>query len=222
MKQRKRLALLVTITDRGYGNKLTDLYTRNQVFTHLRCEGSGTATSEILDILGLGSSEKDILLSLAPVATIRALLDALEDDLHEAVPGRGIAFTAPLDAMSNLMAAFIAARTKLEKEEPQAMEQKSSLILVAMNQGFTDVVMDTARKAGARGGTAVRGRWVGEENFAPLQGVARQGEKDILAIVVPRELRGPVMEAINRDHGLQSDAGALVLSMGIDRLIHLG
>ena len=149
-------------------------------------------------------------------------MDALEDDLHEAVPGRGIAFTAPLDAVSNLMAAFIAARTKLEKEEPQAMEQKSSLILVAMNQGFTDVVMDTARKAGARGGTAVRGRWVGEENFAPLQGVARQGEKDILAIVVPRELRGPVMEAINRDHGLQSDAGALVLSMGIDRLIHLG
>ena len=115
MKQRKRLALLVTITDRGCGTKLTDLYTRNQVFTHLRCEGSGTATSEILDILGLGSSEKDILLSLAPVATIRALMDALEDDLHEAVPGRGIAFTAPLDAVSNLMAAFIAARPKLEQ-----------------------------------------------------------------------------------------------------------
>ena len=116
MRQARQLALLMTIIERGCGNRLTDLYTQNRVFTHLRCEGSGTATSEILDILGLGSSEKDILLSLAPVATIRALMDALEDDLHEAVPGRGIAFTAPLDAVSNLMAAFIAARTKLEKE----------------------------------------------------------------------------------------------------------
>lgn len=222
MRQARQLALLMTIIERGCGNRLTDLYTQNRVFTHLRCEGTGTATSEILDILGLDGSEKDIVLSLAPAETIRALLDALEDDLREQVPGRGIAFTARLGAVSNLMAAVITARTRVEKEECGEMEQRSSLILATVNQGFTDEVMDTARKAGARGGTIIRGRWVGEESFQQLSGVARQAEKEIIAIVAPTELRAPIMEAVNSRHGLQTEAGALVLSLGIDRLVHLG
>ena len=81
MKNQTQLALIVSIIERGCGNKLTTLYTDHQVFTHLRCEGTGTATSEILDILGLGSSEKDIILSLAPIPAARALLDALDDEI---------------------------------------------------------------------------------------------------------------------------------------------
>lgn len=225
MKQQTQLALIVSIIERGCGNRLTALYTDHQVFTHLRFEGTGTATSEILDILGLGSSEKDIILSLAPIPAARVLLEALDDDLRGIVPGRGIAFTAPLSAVSNLMATVINLRTKLTEKEREDMEQqqgKNCLILVTVNQGYTDVVMDTARRHGARGGTIIRGRWVGEEAFEELQGVSRQAEKEIIAIVVPRELRSAIMENINREHGLQSEAGALVFSLGIDQLVHLG
>lgn len=225
MKHQTQLALIVSIIERGCGNKLTELYSRRQVFTHLRCEGTGTATSEILDILGLGSSEKDIILSLAPIPAAAALLDALDDDLRGSVPGRGIAFTAPLSAVSSLMATIINTRTRLTEKESEDMPQpanKNCLILVTVNQGYTDVVMDTARRQGARGGTIIRGRWVGEEAFEELRGVARQAEKEIIAIVVPRELRGPIMEGINREHGLQSEAGALVFSLGIDQMVHLG
>lgn len=224
MKNPKQLALMVTIAERGSGNKLTKLYSDHQVFTHLRCEGTGTATSEIMDILGLGSSEKDIIFSLAPIPTARALLEKLDDELRGAVPGRGIAFTAPLSAVSSLLAAAINMQTKPEKEKDmeETTNQKSSLILAVVNQGFTDAVMDTARKCGARGGTIIRGRWVGEESLEQFYGITRQAEKEIIAIVVPKELRGPVMEAINRDHGLQSEAGAVVCALGVDRLVHLG
>ena len=75
----ERLLLIVSIIERGRGGKLIKLYRTRQVFTHIRCEGSGTATSEILDILGIGSSEKDIVLSLAPASTARSLLAALDD-----------------------------------------------------------------------------------------------------------------------------------------------
>ncbi len=219
----ERLLLIISILERGRGGKLIKLYRSRQVFTHIRCEGTGTATSEILDILGIGSSEKDIVLSLAPASTARGLLTALDDELRSQVPGRGITFTLPMEAVSNLAAAVIAARTKTEKEaEALEQNQKNSLILVTVNQGFTDAVMDTAKKAGARGGTIVRGRWVGDEGFAALPGLSRQEEKEILAIVVPRETRNGVLEAINRSHGLPSEAGALVISVGIDQLVHLG
>lgn len=223
MTNLKQMALILSIVERGSGNKLTKLYAQHQVFTHLRCEGTGTATSEIMDILGLGSAEKDVVLSLTPLGTARALMEALHDDLGDAVPGRGIACTVPLSAVSNLVAAVINTRTKLEKElEDEDMQQKSSLILVTVNQGFTDAVMDTAKKAGARGGTIIRGRWVADESFESLPGLADQEEKEIITIVVPKEIRNTVMEAINEQHGLQTSAGAMVCAMGVDQMVRLG
>jgi len=223
MTNLKQLTLIMSIVERGSAAKLTKLYTEHQVFTHIRCEGTGTATSEIMDILGLGSSEKDIVLSITALGTARELMGQLNSDLRGAVPGRGIAFSLPLSAVSNLVAAVIGSRTKLEKEtEVEDMQQKSSLVLVTVNQGFTDVVMDTAKKAGARGGTIIRGRWVDNENFEALPGLAGQEEKEIIVIVVPKEIRNAVMESINEKHGLQTEVGAMVCAMGVDEMVHLG
>ena len=226
-KKPERMCLIMSIVERGAGAKLHKLYRENQVFISLRCEGSGTATSEIMDILGLGSSEKDILISTPPFSTARTLLERLYYYLRGAVPGRGIAFTIPLAAVNNLLATFITLTTKTERDSggDSGMEQhsKSSLILVTVNQGFTDVVMDTARKAGARGGTIIRARWAGDESFAQSRGFTHlQAEKEMIFIVVPREIRAAVMESINREHGLQSEAGAMVSAVGIEQLVHLG
>lgn len=220
----EQMALITTIIERGSGNRLMRLYTENHVFTHIRCEGTGTATSEILDILGLGSSEKDIVFSLAPLSAARRLLDRLDDELRGAAPGRGIAFTMPLTAVNSLLATAVAMSTKKESGGNQEMDtaQKSSLILILVNQGFTGVVMDTAKKAGARGGTVIRGRWAGEDQTGQLPGLFSQSEKDILFIVVPKEIRNQVMDAVNDKHGVQTQEGALVCSLGIDRLTHLG
>ncbi len=225
-KQPERMALLISIVERGSGNKLNKLYRENQVFVNLRCEGAGTATSEIMDILGLGSSEKDILISTAAASAASALLDRLDDELRGAVPGRGIAFSLPLTAVNNLVAAFVGLMTRSERDrEDDSMEkqQKNSLILVTVNQGFTETVMDTARKAGARGGTIIRARWTGDESFAQSRGITTlQAEKEIIFIVVPKDIRNQVMDAVNKAHGIHSEAGAMVCAIGIEQLAHLG
>lgn len=220
MTEQQKMVLLISIVERGSGNKLNKLYRENQVYVSLRCEGTGTATSEIMDILGLGSSEKDILISTATAAAASALLERLDGE--QLVPGRGIAFSLPLTALSSLVAAFVGLVTKTEKESDMEQQQKHSLILVTVNQGFTETVMDTARKAGARGGTIIRARWAGDESFAQARGITTlQAEKEIIFIVVPKEIRGNVMDAVTRAHGIHSEAGAMVCAMGIEQLAHL-
>ena len=116
-----------------------------------------------------------------------------------------------LSAVNSLIATFISLKTRKDSGGGGEMDkhQKSSMILVTVNQGFTDTVMDTARKAGARGGTIIRGRWVGDESFAQSRGITSlQAEKELIFIVVATEIRSKVMEAINREHGLESEAGA--------------
>lgn len=224
MKQQEQLNLIMSIVERSSGGKLVSLYSKHQVFTHIRFEGQGTATSEILDILGLGSSEKDIILSIATRPAAQALFERLSNELG-AVPGRGIAFTVQLAALSNLMAAYIGTKTKVERtrEEPMENQQKNSMILVTVNQGYTDVVMETARKAGARGGTIIRGRWAGDESFAQASGITTlQAEKELIFIVVSTELRNGIMDAISQNHGLRSEAGAMVTAIGVEDLVRLG
>lgn len=224
MKKPEQLSLIMSIVERGSGGKLVKLYQKNQVFTHIRFEGLGTATSEILDILGLGGSEKDILLSMTTRSAANLLLARLDDELRGAAPSRGIAFSIPLTAVSGLLAAFIDLKTKPESEEGGSMEnqQKTSMILVTVNQGYTDAVMETARKAGARGGTIIRGRWAGDESFAQASGITTlREEKELIFIVVPTELRSKIMDAVNREHGLRTESGAMVSAVAVEHLVHL-
>ena len=225
MKKPEQMTLIMSIVERGSGSKLVKLYNKNQIFTHIRCEGQGTATSEILDILGLGGSEKDILLSITTRTAARTLLDRLDDELRGAAPGRGIAFTVSLTALSSLIAAYIDLKTKPESEgsEPMENQQKSSMILVTVNQGYTESVMETARKAGARGGTIIRGRWAGDESFAQSSGITTlQAEKELIFIVVPTDIRNRIMDAVSKEHGLRTEAGAMVTAIGVEQLVHIG
>ena len=224
MKQPEQMSLMMSIVERGSGNKLVKLYNKNQVYANIRFEGQGTATSEILDILGLGGSEKDIILSIATRPAARTLLGRLDDDLRGAAPSRGIAFSIPMTALSSLVAAYIDLKTKLDAEGSGKMENqpKTSMILVTVNQGYTDVVMETARKAGARGGTIIRGRWAGDESFAQSYGITTlQQEKELIFIVVPTELRNRIMDAVTKEHGIRTESGAMVSSVGVEQLVHL-
>ena len=76
--------------------------------------------------------------------------------------------------------------------------------------------MDTARQCGARGGTVIRGRWVGSRTIEKVSGIKLQEEKEILAIVASEQHRKKIMEKINRLHGLRSSPQAIVIGLPVD------
>ena len=60
---------------------------------------------------------------------------------------------------------------------------ENSLILAVCNLGCTDEVMDTAKQAGARGGTVIRSHIVKDEEHDSFGGPTFAGEREIIAIV---------------------------------------
>lgn len=105
------IKLVVSIVERGKGVAMQRLYGQRQVFLHLQCAGRGTATSEILDILGLGSSEKDVVFSFASAPSAHRLLQDLDSDLRGSVGTSGIVFSLPLSGLNNLAAALVVNKT---------------------------------------------------------------------------------------------------------------
>ena len=63
--QVERPKFLVSIVERGKGKAIINLYNKEGVNYHYQTIGHGTATSEIMDILGLDSKDKDIVISVS-------------------------------------------------------------------------------------------------------------------------------------------------------------
>ena len=209
--------VIVSIVERGRGTAIQKLYKKHAVFLHTQCPGRGTATSEIMDILGLGSSEKDVVLSYAESGTARRLLALLDNELRGAAGTAGIVFTLSLSGMNNLAAAAIDYYAQQNKkgnggEPPMENQSKNSLILVTCVRGSADQIMVTAREQGARGGTVIKARWSGMEELERGYDLELTAERDIVAIVVPNDKRKDIMEAVNAAHGLRTPEQAMICS----------
>ena len=218
--------VIVSIVERGRGTAIQKLYKKHAVFLHTQCPGRGTATSEIMDILGLGSSEKDVVLSYAESGTARRLLALLDNELRGTTGATGIVFTLSLSGMNNLAAAAIDYYAQQNKkgnggEPPMENQSKNSLILVTCVRGSADQIMVTAREQGARGGTVIKARWSGMEELERGYDLELTAERDIVAIVVPNEKRKDIMEAVNAAHGLRTPEQAMICSAPIEQLVRL-
>ncbi|USF26207.1 hypothetical protein N510_001125 [Firmicutes bacterium ASF500] len=219
------MKVILSIVERGQGAAMQRLYRQCHLPIHLQCAGRGTATSEIMDILGLGSSEKDVLISFAAASAAKKLLHDLDNDLRGHTGGAGIVVSIPVSGLNSLIANLAAyhAESLKEKEEGSDMERsENSLILVVCARGCTDDVMTTAKAHGARGGTVIKGRLSGRKELEQAYEVELRAEREIVAIVVPTSLRNPIMEAINTEHGLRSEAQAALCSLPIEQIVRLG
>lgn len=216
--------LVVTIVERGKGLYIINKYKAFKILHHLQAAGHGTAASHLLDALGFGTGERDIVLSFAPRDTVNQLMYYLKDEDRSSLGAPGIAVSLPMDGMTAIWAAGLDRLSAVDTERGEIlMEQEKghSLILIAVNQGYTDMVMDTARAAGARGGTVIRARWAGSGGSQKFAGITIQTEKEILAIVAPEKDKQKIMDEINRNHGMKSPAQGMLISVPAEHTVRL-
>ncbi len=216
-----RVVMLITILERGKGHKLKRFMDRHKLSFHMEFPGVGTATSEMLDVLGLNNKEKDIIISFGTKRAVASLTGAIDAGLWEISRSRGLMMQLPLTAVNNLVSAALIQNAEEfdvpENEEKMKNEFDHSLLLIAVKQGFTENVMQTARKAGAAGGTVIRSRMMGTEHFEENFGITIDPEKEILAILAPNSLRDAILEAVNTAHGLRTPAQAVLCALPVDR-----
>ncbi|MEL7622850.1 MAG: P-II family nitrogen regulator [Clostridiales bacterium] len=219
--QEKMIKMIVTIVDRGKGQRVVDICLKHNIHVHFICLGMGTANSEILDYLGLGETDKDVVISMAPQFKIPKMFEAINTEMQLKRPGKGIIFTMPLSGISGPFARVLTEeeRDRFEKEVNKMEESvKHDLILAVINQGHKEEVMAAAREAGATGGTVIHARNVGQETERFL-GICIQPEKDIIGIIVKREHKQAIMKAISQVAGLNTACKGLIFALPVDSLV---
>lgn len=218
----QRTRVFFSIVERGNGETLEAWLAKKGIIFQFIFRGKGTASSEMMDILGLGSSDKDIVLSFGNENSIAGVAWELGGMLGSIVKGRGIMMLMAPDAISSLVAIMLSDEKKNQNIQPEvrkamSSEYKHSLILVAVNQGYTEQVMETARLAGATGGTVIKARLSDGNRSEQIYGITLQAEKEIIVIMASEMSRDKIMEAVNKEHGIKSEAQGVICSLPIDR-----
>jgi len=99
-KQYDRLDLVFTVLPRGLGDKVVEINKENGIHVNFICPGRGTATTSILDMFGLGATEKDIVLSFVKSDFTSAALKNISKKMEFEKPGSGIAFAVPMQSIA--------------------------------------------------------------------------------------------------------------------------
>lgn len=211
------LSLLVTITSRNITKKFVNFYEEISLPVSFITLGNGTASSEVLDYFGLDGSDKSVMFHVITADKWKEVKRQLRMKMNIDIPGVGIAFLVPLSSIGGMKALnYLTAGQKFEKgEESSLKDTKYELLVTISNQGYTELIMDAARKVHAAGGTVIHARGTGSHLAEKFMGVTLVPEKEMIFIVVRKDQKNDIMRAIMDEAGTGTKAGAIVFSLPV-------
>ena len=214
--------LIVLIATPKLVDSAAEMFLKRQLPLQFRLTAEGTASSEIMDALGLGSIDKGVLISTVPKNFGYEMLSILHKKLRLDMINSGIAFTLPLTGSSKLvlnMMNKISENIEESEMSENIVESKYSLITVIVDRGFSGEVMNCAREAGAGGGTIIHSRAIENEEATGFWGLSVQEEREMVLILVKKDDKIKIMSVISEKFGIKSEAKGIVVSLPIDSVM---
>ena len=210
---------LITITKREYAEQYISFFRRHEVNGVISNLCLGTATDTMLDYLSLEKTEKVMFQTIVKDEQVSGIVDGLVDEMNLNAVGNGIAVFIQINGVGGKSSLnYFVGEQQVEKKEDVMEEIKSVVIITVVDKGYTEMVMEAARSAGASGGTVVRAKGTGAE-IAKFFGVSISEEKEMLYIVAKRDDRDGIMRAIMEKAGSNTDAHGVVFSLPVDKVV---
>lgn len=213
--------LLVTIVERDLEDKFIKLYRRNKVEYNLVIYGIGTASSSTLQYFGLEDVRKSVILSVLPRGFEYKIMSDLHNKLKVYEPGGGIAFSININSASKYFSALYDNYKESEEKINMVSKDNYQLIIAIVEEGYVDLVMTAAKKAGANGGTLLQGKGLGSKEAIKFLGLTIEPEKDVVLLLVPKEKHNAIMTEIVKGAGLSTPGRGICFSLPVDAAVGL-
>lgn len=215
----KKITVLLSIVEQGKGKKLIKELTNLKVRMNFQIVGFGTAPTEMMDIFGLGTNVKDIIISLGATHDIKDMMSNFGEIFQSHSKFGGIMIVLDVSAASRVLTEILNYNNQNYERELANMQNENSnnLIVISINEGYSEDVMHVARKAGATGGTVIKGRLADIEQFAEFMDTKADGEREMLCILAPSKVSKQIMEEVNREFGLTSSANGIIFALPAEK-----
>lgn len=160
----------------------------------------GTANNSILRALGMGNKKREVVLVLTGEETAARIIKSARKDKK-------------IEGVSILIG----------NAGEENMESKLKMITIIVNTGYSEDVMEAARKAGATGGTVTHARGTapndGSEKFF---GVTIVPEKEMITIVAESGTANAIVDAVKNLKCLQKPGVGIMYVQDVKDFVNLG
>ncbi len=216
----ENIVLNITIGERSKSEAYLNFFKEQDINLSLATFGRGTASKEVLEMLGIGSSDKCVIFSFMTMRKSHELLIEIEKRMQLKKVGAGLSLSVPLSSIDGMRSLrTIVSDIDVEKEDEGYMvNTEKELIVVVAKRGYTETVMEVARRAGAEGGTVVHARGTGQESSEKFFGTLIGAEKEMIFIVSKTEKRNNIMKEIKENVGAETPSGAVSFSLPISEI----
>ena len=96
------------------------------------------------------------------------------------------------------------------------MENRIVLVMSIVNNGFSDKVMDIARKLGARGGTILNASGSASVDAENLYGITINPEKEVVMILVSNDIVKDLLNLLYQEVGSDTEAQGIAFTLPVD------
>ena len=112
----KKLKLLITVVDKSKSEFYLDTISQFEVNCQMAMAGLGTATSDIVEMLGL-NKQKTVIISVIREDMTDTIMNCLEEKFKTIKKGKGIAFAVPLSSVIGVNNYRFLSNNRLQKGE---------------------------------------------------------------------------------------------------------
>jgi len=214
-----RLEFLIVIVNEGQDGAIVKILTDNNASVAFSSHGKGTASSDLYEVFGLSNNNKHVVSSVIKESSWPAIREGLIERFAISNYAKGVALLVDIDSVCGVSAYKFLTNTRTLGEgkgviSVENIDKKDGyqVVMVIVNDGFTDLVMDAAKKAGARGGTILTARGTGNTDIAKFFGVVITPEKQIVVILVPKTIKDKIIESIYKEVGINTKGQGIAFS----------
>ena len=137
---------IMTVINPDALKKLSDICAQLEIPMSVALHGRGTAIESMRDLLGIDSTEKWIVFSVAGEEKTKEYMNRLRRTLYIGVPGHGIAWAVPIKSVGGgKILAYLNDGRQDTRYTPEFIFSYELIVAIA-NEGCTDAVMNAARR----------------------------------------------------------------------------
>lgn len=213
---------LISVVNPGAMDRVCEIAAALDLPQTVTLLGHGTAVQSMLDLLGIESTEKRVIMTVANPEKTRKFIKEMRRQVYIGIPGHGIIMAVPIKSVGGgKTLAYLNNGEQQSARYTPELSDRYELIVIVANEGRTDQVMNAARAAGATGGTVLHGKGTGSQN-KKFYNVSIAAEKEVILMVAPSDRKAAIMQSVLHHAGPDSDAGAVLFSLLVSEVAGFG
>ncbi len=205
--------LNIAIVKHGLGSKILSLSKKLGIAGGTIMFGKGTIKNWLLKFLELAENKKEIVIIISDHENGKKLLNRVFLDLKLAKHKHGIAFSVPI---CSVIGSRYYNTDKIIKNEGDKMCTYNSIIII-VNKGIGNKVVEAANEAGSRGATIInaRGSNVYEKN--KIFSIEIEPEKEIVLILSEVELTEGICKKIEEKINIDKPGNGMMFVQDVSQ-----